>query len=1004
MSKKIAFLVVLVVTICIMIVIKPIDEAQASDRILSDSLASTTFENAQTRVSGDLLTDTSYYDVYQKWQSDNVAVPNKEYRINATDFSGGNVIAAQNSMGYGKQIVSLDADGNHQLTFDLNVDTSGLYELHMDYLIDSKTRLNPTFTLLVNNKLQYNEMGNLNIPIEWVVVPNEEGFTHDRYGNELSPKSEVSSHWDTKGIADPGYYYLEPLKMFLESGSNSISITLNNGIVNFGDIVFKNTENNIISYAEYKNIHGNYEDLHLNKPITVEAEDIALKARQSIRTRYERNPKVTPYEYKTNVLNVVDGASFSEPGDYLTYSFSVEEAGYYDIVVKYKQDTNMNLPSFRTITIDGKVPFEEFLNYPFKYTRTWKNETLRNKDGENLRVYLSKGDHELTLTVSNHGIRDIYQDFITILEKIEDISYNLSVITGGVTDTNRDWKLDQYYPTLKNELVEIADDIKNTREQLEQYLDNSSSIISEINSAERLVRNFTNSNKALNEIAYKGYNFDSGDSSAYGRINTALPYLLQSPLHLDKIHINNGGSIPKANANIFVSFGATVQAFFYSFFDDRYSQNFSKDDQTLNIWVNKSRLYVEMMQRMIDENFTPQTGIKVNLSLLPDENKILLANAAGNTPDGAISVSHSRPFELGIRGILEDLSDYDGFYELSDEYNINSFVPYIYGDNIFAIPETQDVKMLFYRKDVLRQLDLDVPDTWNDVVNMLPSLQSVNKSFYNPIGGISAHKTLGDTLPFFYQFGGELYGEDATDLVYNQAGGFEGFEFMTDLFTIYNVPTQTANFYQHFRTGKLPIGVGGINEYIQLKYAAPELAGQWDVAVIPGVYHEDSGEVERWDPTFGSSSIIFSNSEKKDLTWDLIKWWHSKETQADFSFEIQAKLGNKFLYMSANVDAFKQSAWPSDSKDVVLDQWEWIRSTGKVPGDYMVERQISFAWNDVVMDGALPRVAIDQTNKPILNEIERKLEEFGYFSNNEQVKDYKVPTIYNINDWFPNHS
>ncbi|NLC95108.1 MAG: extracellular solute-binding protein, partial [Bacilli bacterium] len=218
-------------------------------------------------------------------------------------------------------------------------------------------------------------------------------------------------------------------------------------------------------------------------------------------------------------------------------------------------------------------------------------------------------------------------------------------------------------------------------------------------------------------------------------------------------------------------------------------------------------------------------------------------------------------------------------------------------------------------------------------------------------------------------------------------------------FTVYNLPVSTANFFQHFRTGVIPVGIGDANMYIQLKYAAPELAGLWGIAPIPGVRNED-GIVERWDPTYGSSSIIFKNSKKKQQTWELIKWWSSKETQADFSYNIQATLGNKFLYMTANIEGFKMSAWPNDSKDVILEQWQWIQATGKVPGDYMLERELSNAWNKVVFDGINPRIAIDEAKITIDLELERKLIEFGYMDEKGRIiRRYQIPTIHNIEKW-----
>jgi ABC-type glycerol-3-phosphate transport system substrate-binding protein len=196
------------------------------------------------------------------------------------------------------------------------------------------------------------------------------------------------------------------------------------------------------------------------------------------------------------------------------------------------------------------------------------------------------------------------------------------------------------------------------------------------------------------------------------------------------------------------------------------------------------------------------------------------------------------------------------------------------------------------------------------------------------------------------------------------------------------------------------MGIGDANMYIQLKYAAPELSGQWGVLPIPGVFNE-LDEVERWHPTYGGSSVIFSSSKKQTQTWDFIKWWSNASTQADYSYQIQSALGNKFLYMTANIEGFRESAWPIDTKYIILEQWQWIRSTGRVPGDYMLERELSNAWNHVVFDGANPRIAINEATLIINLELRRKLVEFDYYDlEGNLLKPYYIPTYDTIDWWF----
>jgi hypothetical protein len=65
----------------------------------------------------------------------------------------------------------------------------------------------------------------------------------------------------------------------------------------------------------------------------------------------------------------------------------------------------------------------------------------------------------------------------------------------------------------------------------------------------------------------------------------------------------------------------------------------------------------------------------------------------------------------------------------------------------------------------------------------------------------------------------------------------------------------------------------------------------------------------------------------------------------------------------------------------------------------MVERSISDAFSKIVFNGANPRIALSDAVIEANREIARKMEEFGYMKNGKKIKDYLVPTIYNIDEW-----
>lgn len=924
----------------------------------------------------------NYYAVYHKWLSMGLKEGTSQVLVTPEMMTGGHL---------DEQGLRLAPGDN--ISFVVNIDDEGLYSLYLDYYALSDTRVNPTINLMINHVNQFSEMANIELSVDWI---RENEKRYDRYGDELTPKAILDTKWYRgEGLRDPNNFFSEPLKFYFLKGENEVTLTLNEGYIIVGNIMIKNNDIDLPNYEEYLRSYP-----HKDKNsalITIEAEDYLTKSRQSIRTKYMRDPQVTPYAYKNRVLNVLDGYAYGDSGDRVTYSFDVKEAGFYNIAIKYYLNTNNGLPSFRRIEIDGKVPFAQLSHYRFNYSSNWKNEVLTDNKGKPYEIYLDEGEHTISLIVDNVLIRDIYHDLIDILELIQTISKNINKITGGLEDKERTWKITTYLPTLVNDLKDIRDRLDDVIKRLTNYTqDEDIPVIQELKIARKLINEFIKDPEELPAYMTK---FSKGETSAHGRINQILPTLIYHPLHLDKLYVYQNAKLPKPNASIFKRLIEGTKAFIYSFFDPKYNQIAEVDDDTITIWVNKSRLYVEIMQRMIDEEFTPKTNIKVQLSIMPDENKIILSNAAGTTPDGVMGISFMRPFELAIRGVIDNLREYEGFYELAEEFNPSTFVPYIYDNGVYAFPETQDVKLLFYRKDIFAELGVTPPDTWEDVITLVPILQKYDMNFYVPIGDENSYKGFDKTTPFIYQFGGALYDENTMTTAINREAAYQAFELMTDLFTVYNLPVSTANFFQHFRTGVIPVGIGDANMYIQLKYAAPELAGLWGIAPIPGVRNED-GIVERWDPTYGSSSIIFKNSKKKQQTWELIKWWSSKETQADFSYNIQATLGNKFLYMTANIEGFKMSAWPNDSKDVILEQWQWIQATGKVPGDYMLERELSNAWNKVVFDGINPRIAIDEAKITIDLELERKLIEFGYMDEKGRIiRRYQIPTIHNIEKW-----
>jgi ABC-type glycerol-3-phosphate transport system substrate-binding protein len=448
------------------------------------------------------------------------------------------------------------------------------------------------------------------------------------------------------------------------------------------------------------------------------------------------------------------------------------------------------------------------------------------------------------------------------------------------------------------------------------------------------------------------------------------------------------------NATIFERVGASVSSFFNSFSDEQFIIENSQD--SVDVWVNRPITYVDIMQKMVDSTFTPETGIKVNISVMPDPNKLILANSAGNTPDVALGLMSFMPFDLAIRGAVYDLTEFDDYWEFADNFAPGALVPYILEDGVYAMPETLEFHALVYRKDVFQALDLDVPDTWDDVVGILPTLQRYDMNFYYPTSGGTSLKWFYQTSPLIYQNGGSMYSDDGLTTTIDSEESVAGLQLLGDLYTTYSLPAQVPVFYNSFRYNKLPVGIIDFNTYMQLKNAAPELVGQWELAPYPGIEDPETGEIQRWYVGNGTGGVMFNTADDKEAAWEFMKWWMSLETQTEFAYTLQSTYGPEFLWLSGNIHAVEQSPIDNADKQIILAQIEWLRDVPRTPGQYMLERGLSDIWNTVTFDDRPVRVAIDRQVIIIDREIRRKMIEFGYLDTEGNViKDYVIRDV----DW-----
>ena len=301
----------------------------------------------------------------------------------------------------------------------------------------------------------------------------------------------------------------------------------------------------------------------------------------------------------------------------------------------------------------------------------------------------------------------------------------------------------------------------------------------------------------------------------------------------------------------------------------------------------------------------------------------------------------------------------------------------------------------FYRTDILEKLGLGVPDTIDELIAMLPDLQMRGLNVYYPTAPMLAMRNFHGTTPLIFQNGGRLYGLTALDILLDSEETVKGFTELTELFTLYDLPVDVPNFYQHFRNGDLPLGIADFNSYNLILNAAPEIANSWEIALVPGIEDEETGQILRYMAGGAESTVMFaSDDEREKKAWSFMDWWSDASTQAEFGQRLQILYGDEYIWPTANLDAFAMLPYPSAHKDIIMEQSQYILEAPRLLGSYMMERETSNAYNDIVVNGETLRSRIDEATKIIKRETERKLEEFGYIDSDGNVlKEYITPSV-----------
>ncbi|MCL1843445.1 MAG: extracellular solute-binding protein [Defluviitaleaceae bacterium] len=908
--------------------------------------------------------------------------------------------------GYGYEVISsfegsavLRTEEFSYVEFTLYVPVAGLYNIAMEYIPVSARGIDIARQLRINGEVPFTGADLLSFARVWgsaIVDDAGGGFNlmqfvpatserpalyirEDNRGNQIRPPQVELPRWERTYFSDRLGFFIDPYRFFFEAGYNTISfLGINEPLVKRSLELTPITT--LPTFAEFRAATP-LQEITSDYMQIVQAEWSTARSSPSLFPLFDNSSGITyPPSVALITLNMIGGTPWRVPGQWIEWEVEVEEAGLYRISVSARQNYNRGFVSSRTLSVNGVVPFEEVAVIPFGFNNSWELVTLQDEQGNDLLFPLNAGVNTLRMYVTMGDLGEIIDALLASIQRLNIIYRDILVLTGPNPDPLRDYRIHHQLPDVMVAIYQETEYLYGILRDLEDFLGERNEYTGIIAmTVQQLDLFYARPNRIPTGLSFFRQNISA--------IANAARALTEGQLDLDFFVISGtNAELPTVRETFFTRASHEIRAFVASFTHDFDSIGIVHEDGSMpiiDVWIPTGRDQASAMKAMVDDTFTPMTGIGVNTRLVAHA-AVLPAVVAGIGPDLVLSMPVADPVNYALRNAAVDLTQFDDFYDIYDRFHKSAWVRLRYLDGYFAVPETQTFNLMFYRHDVLSELGMEPPRTWSDVLAMKPVLQRHNLQIAIPPIGNPMNPDITGFMTQLYQRGGFLYNDDLSRAILDSPEAIDAFEAFTRFFTHFGSP-EFFNFENRFRAGDMPIGFADFTIFNMLSVFAPEIYGLWNFALMPGfdhgepVYFAGMGyqQVHHTVPDWGTAAIMIPASDMQNESWEFLKWWTSFETQLRFGREMESVMGEAARFPTANLEAFQSLPWSSSQLQVLNEQRNWILGTPEVPGGYYVGRQLINVIRRVVADNLDTRETLLDVNIVINRELINKRIEFG---------------------------
>jgi len=331
--------------------------------------------------------------------------------------------------------------------------------------------------------------------------------------------------------------------------------------------------------------------------------------------------------------------------------------------------------------------------------------------------------------------------------------------------------------------------------------------------------------------------------------------------------------------------------------------------------------------------------VNLTVSLAPDnplDNNTLLKSLLRR--GSAADLLLVEPFDLGKELFRTNFLDTLGTKEEFSNFAPSALAAWSMEDgSLYALPLFATAHGIYYNTDIFRELNLEIPTTWEGLLLMAEMLEYYG---YIPFansstdGKILIDEIFMDIIPNFI---GGAEGRDEYlrgDRCFNDEGSVAAFAAMVDLGRFLAYPEEASNYYESlnlFAEGRAAMWFGTSGSVPLLSYYAPEL--QWSAFAIPAPGEQPN--YVRFKPQLGVA--INTSSPYPQQARQFIEWLNTPEAAKVFDRELPGLFVlNAMEYQRGEAEAFIQLI---ETNPVLEIGWGLDVMNQGLPGAYSLMKE-----------------------------------------------------------------